>query len=265
MPLVRNHPLSVAICALAFAIVAGVFLFARPEYRPARQGETIRIPDKQPARDAAGRQGWVWPDGLPGWAAGYTIKDYNVSQVQQVELDPARLAAAHTQLDADQVRVLTAMHTRPGEGPLAILAAPSLFEADHTVCLAATLPRTSSVAWLCPGASHLAPDIARTHVLVAVAAYAWSSPTTGANVGFYLVGVARGDVHRVVLHIPDQDKMQDQPLYDRATSKNWGQFGDAFVRPPGSGTPELRVYGRNGLVQTVPLNLQPGDDRVIQH
>jgi hypothetical protein len=263
--LLRQHPLSVTICALACAIVAGAFLFARPEYRPAHQGKTIKIPFKQPARDAAGRQGWVWPDGVPGWEAGFTISGYNISQLQAVEVEPARLTAAHMELDADQVRVLTAMHVLPGDGPLAIFAAPLLYEAQHTVCLGAALPRTASVAWLCPGASHPGPDVARSHVLVAAAAYDWSSPSTPGSIGLDLVGVARGDVYRVVLHIPGQRSpkaMPDQPLYARG--KTWGQFDAAFIVPRGAGASELRIYGRGGLVQTVRLSLNPGDERIVQ-
>jgi len=253
----------VAICALACAIVAGAFVFARPEYRPAQQGKTIKIPFKQPARDAAGRPGWVWPGGVPGWAAGQTISDYNISQLQPVEVGPAQLAAAHMGLDADQVRVLTAMHVLPGDGPLAIFAAPLLYEANHTVCLGAALPRTSAVAWLCPGASHPGPDIGRSHVLVAAAAYDWSSPSTPGSVGLDLVGVARGDVYRVVLHVPGLgNPMNDRELYARG--KSWGQFDAAIVVPRGAGSPELRIYGRTGLVRTVRLSLNPGEERILQ-
>jgi hypothetical protein len=34
--------------------------------------------------------------------------------------------------------------------------------------------------------------------------------------------------------------------------------------PPSAGVPELRIYGRKGLVQTLRLDLSPGDERVIQ-
>src|SRR2546423_1674621 len=83
------------------------------------QGTTIRVPDKRPAADAAGRAGWVWPDGVPGWDPGYSIKGYPISGLQAIEAQPAQLAAAHMGLDADGVRVLVASHELPGAGPLA--------------------------------------------------------------------------------------------------------------------------------------------------
>lgn len=266
MRLLAGHSLVVAICAVAFAVTAGVFVFARPAYRPVQQGESITIPDKQPAHEAAGRAGWVWPDGVPGWEAGYTIKGYPVSQIQAVETEPAQLEAAHMGLDAEKLRVLVAAHAMPGEGPLAIFAAPMLYESEHRACLAAALPRESPVTWLCPGASKPGPDIARSHVLVAAASYDWSSASIPAQVvALQLVGVARGDVYRVVLHFPTRANpktLRDMPLYDRG--KTWGQFQGAFVVPRVAGVPELQVYGRKGLVETVQLDLKPGDERVVQ-
>lgn len=265
MGLVTRHPLPAAICALAFAITGGVFVFARPEYRPPQQGESITIPDKQPAHDAAGRAGWVWPDGVPGWEAGYTIKGYPVAQIQAVETESAQLAAAHMGLDAEKLRVLVAEHAMPGEGPLAIFAAPMLYESQHRACLAAALPRESSVTWLCPGATIPGPDIARSHVLVAAASYDWSSASVPVQEALQLVGVARGDVYRVVLHFPTRANpktLRDMPLYERG--KTWGQFQGAFVVPRVAGVPELQVYGRKRLVETVQLDLKPGDERVIQ-
>lgn len=265
MRLFAGHSLVVAICAVAFAVTAGVFVFARPEYRPVQQGESITIPDKQPAHDAAGREGWVWPDGVPGWEAGYTIKGYPVAQLQAVEAEPAKLAAAHMGLDAEKVRVLVAAHMMPGEGPLAIFAAPLIGESQHTVCLAAALPRLSSMTWLCPGATKPGPDIAHSYVLMAAAAYDWSSPSNPSQVGLELVGVVRGDVYRVVLHIPNRGNpktLNDMPLYDRGTT--WGQFQAALVVPRVAGVPELRVFGRKGLVETVQLDLKPGAERVLR-
>jgi hypothetical protein len=262
---VTRHPASAAICAVAFTITAGVFLFARPQYRPPQQGVSIRIPDKQPAQDAAGRQGWIWPDAVPGWAPGYTLEGYPVAGIQSIEADPARLAAARMGLDADQVRVLVAMHQLPGQGPLAIYAAPMAFasvDAKPIVCLGVELPHASATPWLCPGATHPGPDVARSRVLVAVSAFAWQSASAERQVDLRLVGVARGDVYRVTLHIPGQTKLPLVALYERG--KTWGQFETAVTVPSSAGVPELRVYGRKGLVETVPLDLKPGDERIVQ-
>ena len=43
-----RYPISIAIVLLAVAATAGVFVFARPEYRPS-SGVSITLPAKQPA------------------------------------------------------------------------------------------------------------------------------------------------------------------------------------------------------------------------
>jgi hypothetical protein len=261
--LVTQHPLPAAICAVAVALTAGVFVFARPQYRPPHQGVTFRIPDRQPAQDAAGRQGWIWPDGVPGWEPGYKIKDVPITGVQSIEVDPARLAAAHMGLDAEQVRVVDAMRLRPGLGPLAIYAAPmayTTFDGKPVVCLGVALPHTSTTPWFCAGDAHFGADIARSHVLVGGMALAWHAPGHRLQLG--IVGVARGDVYRVVLHIPGQT-MPDATLYERGST--WGQFSTVVAIAPGDGVPELRIYGRKRhLVQTLRLDLSPGDERIVQ-
>jgi hypothetical protein len=138
--LLARHPLPAAICGAAIVAVSGFFIFARPQYRPANQGETIRIPAKHPAADAAGRAGWTWSDGVPGWEPGYKLKDFNISEMQAIEAEPAQLSAAHAGLDAEGVRVLAVLHAWPGEGPLAIFAAPRLDTTPTIACLGAMLP-----------------------------------------------------------------------------------------------------------------------------
>jgi hypothetical protein len=258
--LIARHPLPAAICAAAIALTAGFFVFARPQYRPPYRGPTITLPEKQPAADASGRAGWVWPDGVPGWEPGYSIKGFNVSQIQRIEAQPAQLAAAYAGLDAERVRVLEAQHVWPGMGPLAVFAAPMLEATPAIVCFAAALPRVAPIEWHCPGAARPAGDLANARVLVASVARRWPRVGGQAQVGFNLVGVARGDVSRVVLHIPHQSKIADWPLYDRG--KTWGQFSAAFVEEGSVKTPELKIYDRHGLTQTLRLDVKPGRQRV---
>jgi hypothetical protein len=68
-------------------------------------------------------------------------------------------------------------------------------------------------------------------------------------------------VARVVLHIPGQKTLPDSTLYERGTT--WGQFESAFVVPAAAAHPVLEIYGAGGLAQTVPLGLEPGQQRVI--
>jgi hypothetical protein len=245
MALLARYRLTLGIVAAALAATGGIFLFAKPEYGSTR-GVTIKLPAKQPAADASGAAGWAWPGGTPGWPAGYTIKGYNVSGVQPVELQAAELAAARRGLDSTAVRVLVS--SRPGtDGVLAIVAAQMLYEAEPRTCLAAILEGTASVTWRCADGTRSRNDLAQSRVLVAAA-----ETRRGA---LYLVGVARGDVYRVVLVAPRRERIE---LYARGTT--WGQFEAAVS---GVRSASLQVFGRRGLAQTVPLRLPPGSQRVL--
>ena len=245
MALLARFPFSFVVVAVALAVTAGVFAFARPAYH--QRNGLIKVPAKQPANDAAGAAGWVWTDGTPGWQAGYTLKGYNVSGVQPVELQAAQLAAARHGLDASDVRVLVSTRGDTN-GALAILAAPTIGQTPVQTCLAAVLEGDAPVRWQCPGATPSRHDLARSNVLVAAKEYTWNA--------LYLVGVARGDVYRVVLEVAGAAPTE---LYSRGTS--WGQFDAAVSAARGA---SLKVYGRRGLIETVAVRLRPGQQRVLQ-
>lgn len=261
MGLIVRHPLPAALAAVAIAATAGFFVFARPQYRSPQQGTNVKIPDKQPAADAAGRAGWTWPDGVPGWEPGYVIGGYNVSQVQPVETQPAALAAAHHQLDASQLRAVVAQHIAPGDGPLAIFAAPYAETTPTLACLAVALPASNEVDWRCPG-SHASDDPARSRVILGIVSRSWTSTASDPRRMFALVGLARGDVRRVVLHLPGEPSFpSNDTLYNRGTT--WGQFEANVLLRSRSETPTLRIYGDHGLVQTIRLQLAADEQRVI--
>jgi hypothetical protein len=248
MVLPARHPITLAIVFVAAMALSGVFIFARPAYRRS-SGTTITLPAKQPANDASGSAGWVWPDGTPGWEPGYRVKDFHPAGVQTVELEAAKLAAARDVLDAGGVRVMASIRGSKF-GVLAILAAPTLNQTPVKTCLAAVLEGDAPVSWQCPGANPSSRDLEHSRVLVAAKRYDWNSQHP-----LYLVGVARGDVYRVVL----QTSSFKQTLYTRGTT--WGQF-EAAVTVAGNG--RLKIYGRDGLVQTLALNVAPGQQRVVQ-
>jgi hypothetical protein len=259
--LVVRHQLSAAIVAAAVAATAGFFVFARPQYRP-HHGTSITIPKKHAAADAAGRAGWTWPDGVPGWEPGEEIKGFNVSQIQQVEAQPAALAAAHTGLDASQVRVIDAEHVLPGGSPLAVFAAPVAESPLTTTCLAVGLPVARRIEWRCPGASVPYPDVATSRVLAGVVVSAWPAKHGDARRMFALVGVARGDVKRVILHLEgDPDMPADRTLYERGTT--WGQFESNLLLGGRHDELTLRVFGDRGLVQTIPLQPDVPGERIV--
>jgi len=259
--LIVRHPLPAGLVAIAVAATAGFFAFARPQYRPPRQGTNSKVPDKQPAADASGRAGWTWPDGVPGWEPGYTLGGVNLSEVQPVETQPAALAAAHHQLDASQLRVVVAQHIVPGDGPLAIFAAPYAEATPTMACLTVVLPATDDVNWRCAG-SQASDDFARSRVILGVVSRPWSGATSDPRRLFALVGLARGDVRRVVLHLSGAPSFsRDDTLYQRGTT--WGQFDANLLLRSRSETPELRVFGDHGLVQTIRLRLAASEQRVI--
>jgi hypothetical protein len=254
--LLARYRVSLVIVLVAVASTAGVFVFARPGYHP-HNGGMIKMPSKSPAADAAGAAGWVWPDGTPGWEAGQMLSGIPVSGVQPIEIQAAQLAAAQQNLDASKVRVVSSIRGNL-HGPLMILAAPTFGSTPAKACLAAVLQGSAPINWQCPGARPSRQDISHSHVLVAAASFVWPSSSSGATEHpIYLSGVARGDVYRVVLA---GQGLAPMTVYTRGTT--WGQF--SLVTPTPSGPAHLAIYGRHGLLETILLNISPGQERVLQ-
>lgn len=261
MGLIARHPLPAALVAVAVAATAGFFVLARPQYRPSHQGTNVKVPGKRPAADASGRAGWTWPDGVPGWEPGYTLGGVNLSEVQPVETQPAALAAAHRQLDASQLRVVVAQHIIPGDGPLAIFAAPYADTTPTMACLTVVLPASNDISWRCAG-SQASNDFARSRVILGVVSRPWTGATSDPRRMFALVGLARGDVRRVVLRLSGEPSVpHDDTLYERGTT--WGQFDANLLLQSPRDIPELRIFGDHGLVQTIRLRLAASEQRVI--
>jgi hypothetical protein len=252
---VARHLLPTVVIGVAVVLIAGFFAFARPQYHPPNQGETIKVPAELPAAGVAGAAGWVWPKGVPGFEPGQMLgrhHDFNVSGVQPIEVAAAQLAAARAGLDASGVRVLVSSRSSK-DGVLAILATHALYESPARTCVAAALPGDAPVHWQCPNWSHSRSDLSHVRVLVAAAAYLWSE----GRHSLFLVGVARGDVQRVVLELPG---IPSQEIYTRGNS--WGQFESAVTAKHDGG--KLLVYDKHGLVETVLLRIEPGTQRVLR-
>ena len=73
----------------------------------------------------------------------------------------------------------------------------------------------------------------------------------------YLVGVARGDVRRVVLSAPG---FESESIYERG--QTWGQFDASWIVIDSSAS--LSIYGRSGLLEVVRLAVRPGKTRVFR-
>jgi hypothetical protein len=240
---VARHLLPTVLVGVAVVLLAGFFVFARPQYRPANQGEQIKVPPEHPAT-----AGWTWAEGTPGFKAGTMLgkhHDFNVSGLQPVEIAAAQLAAAHALVDAEGVRVLESLRTDQ-TGPVAILAAPALDVTPTQTCLAVMLRGSAPVTWRCPH------DLLGTHVLGVVVAASFSS---GSGHPLFVMGVASADVQRVVL-VGGQPG--SGPIYTRGTT--WGQF-EASTEPRKSVT--LLVYGDHGLLQKLTLGDPPSGQRIF--
>jgi hypothetical protein len=237
----------VLVVVLAFMVclsAIGYMAFPSPQRR--QSGVTIKLPHRNPANDASGIAGWVWPAGVPGWTPGQTIKGFPVSFMQPVEVQSAQLAAARFGLDSEAVRVVTSMRG-DRRGVLAILATHTMYSTPEKTCLAALLREDAPVVWLCPAVHTLSHQ----HVLIAAARLNWP----GGKDPIYFVGVARGDVRRVVL----VDGSDRQMLYTRGNS--WGEFDSVRATSPGA---HLLVYGHGRVLETVRLDVPVGQQRVLR-
>jgi hypothetical protein len=239
--LLARHVLPTIVIGVAVVLMAGFFAFARPQYHPPNQGEQITVPPEHPAT------GWTWAEGTPGWKAGTMLgkhHDFNIAGVQPVEIAAAQLAAAHSVLDADGVRVLDSIRVDK-RGPVAILAAPTTAETPTHTCVAVMLRGNVPVNWRCP------QDLAGTHVLGAVIA---ARAPSGSLPSLFVMGVASGDVKRIVV-VAKAFKIE---AYTRGTT--WGQFM-ASLPPVKSG--QLLVYGDYGLLEKLTLSAPPSGQRLF--
>jgi hypothetical protein len=241
---ITSRVLVVVLALMVCLSAIGYMAFPSPQRR--QSGVSIKLPHRNPANDAAGVAGWVWPDGVPGWTPGQTIKGFPVSFMQPVEVQVAQLAAARVGIDSEAVRVITSMRG-DRRGVLAILATHSMYSTPERTCLAALLREDAPVVWLCPSVHTLSHQ----HVLIAAARLNWS----GGKDPLYFAGVARGDVRRVVL----VDGSDRQTLYTRGNS--WGEFDSASATSPGA---RLLVYGHGRLLETVRLDVPVGQQRVLR-
>jgi hypothetical protein len=221
------------------------------------QGRTVNIPEKQPARDASGPAGWSWHEGTPGWRPGERIQGYLVAAATGKELVRAKASAARAGLEGTGVRVVDAIRFT-SFGLLAILAAPAADDPART-CLGAVLKRNAKVEWLCPGRGGRGSDLGNSPALIVATSLDWPGPprTDKNKHPLYLVGVARGDVRRVVLSAPG---FESERIYERGHT--WGQFDASWMVIDSSAS--LRIYGQSGLLEVVPLAVRPGKTRVFR-
>jgi hypothetical protein len=103
------------------------------------------------------------------------------------------------------------------------------------------------VVWRCP------QDLAHSHVLGAVIS---AAPSSGASHPIFVIGVASGNVQRIVLVAAPNDR---NTIYTRGTT--WGQFEASASQSKGA---QLLVYGDHRLLQTLTLGVTPGGQRIFE-
>jgi hypothetical protein len=239
--IVTRHLLPTVVIGVAVVLMVGFFAFARPQYRPANQGEEIQVPPEHPAT------GWIWAEGTPGFKAGTMLgkhHDFNITGLQPVEIAAAQLSAAHALLDADGVRVLDSIRADK-RGPIALLAAPALDVTPTQTCVAVMLRGDVPVTWRCP------QELAASHVLGAVIS---GRAPSGSLPSLFVMGVASGDVQRIVVVAASFRNT----AYTRGTT--WGQFMTSL---PPTKSAQLLVYGDHGLLQKLTLSAPPGGQRIF--
>jgi len=233
------------VCSAA-AVVAGaaVATAVTPNHRIAASVVEPPLPAESPVA-ATGARGWTWASGAPGYRFGHDESSWNLAKVRSAELTGARLSAASSGIRDGDLRVLNA--SRVAHDDLMAIVAMSA-HANRT-CLG-FLAASVSLPFYCPdsaGAQRLGTQVA---FVITDARTVSHQP--------YLIGIARGDVTKVVLRATSFN----QPVYARAGNDSWGTFDTAFggrFAPAGStaGPEWLDFYSARGRIASLPLKVRP--------
>jgi hypothetical protein len=244
--LLARHPFPSSIVLAAFAATACVFLFARPEYHPPNQGGLLQLDlSKYPPAS----EGWRWADGQPGFRFGEDKEVWNIAKVKSSELASARTSAGPAGVDPKSIRFLEA--TRLGPGDLSLIVAGTEARGDGT-CLGFVTPSRASTFYC----RDTLADASAFLLVTTRGPFEADGKTVQPT---FLTGIARGDVTRVVV-----DQRPDWPnagVYDRKQGSLWGTFELSLSD---SRAVRVSVYGRNGLMARVPLNVTTPRDLLVK-
>jgi hypothetical protein len=262
---VFHYRASVGAVAVVIVSLAGVFLFARPEYRPTVQGEAISG-TAFPAPVA----GWTWPDGGPGFTFGEDEAHWNFSRVRPSELAPLRTEAGSADVSPASLRVLQAQRLGPGD--LSVFAAGR--EQDGRTCIGVQIPERRA-RFYCPGAV----GSRRLGDQVGIVVGSARPETAPRRFPLFLIGMTRADVVRVVVSSPTfstvhhrdgrvTTKSVDSQVVYRRGNGWWGAFSDT----PGVGyrskvpreawRARVDFYGADGLLARLRVRLAGSGDRI---
>ena len=230
-----RYRLSTAIVLAAVAATVAFFTFARPQYHDPFPGQQLDLSYAKPPVS-----GWRWPNGPPGFRFGQDEGAWNDAKLRPGDLAAARSAAARIGVEPSSLRVLAVQRARDGD--LFALLAGS--EASGRTCIGAVVAR-APVTFACDLRSETALVVAAPRPPEETAKHATLYP-------FYVLGVARAEVTRVVLDVPG---LEHATIYTRNAPLPswWGAFGGALEFPRRwHGT--LTFYGKRGRLASVPLS-----------
>jgi hypothetical protein len=247
-----QHRLAVAIVAVAVAATAGVFLFARPQYRP--PGSAMKaVP--MPSYVGPAVRGWVWARGLPGFRMGADMRAGNIFALNWANLSGLRIAAPAAGVDPQSLRVLGAARLRP-DAPLYLLVAGR--DARGRTCIGAQ-PGPAAQRFFCP--KELAGHVAVVNVGV--------EPSYNGHWPIYIDGVVSASVTRVTVTTAAMtwtDMRSGKPVVHpagpevvfRRSDKTWGTF-ESYDGQPVPWSARVDFYGAHGKLASLPLRFtRPG-------
>jgi hypothetical protein len=254
--------ISVAIVALALAATAGVFLFARPEYRsPGGSTKALHFAEAQPPA-----QGWTWTNGTPGFHFGDHHDAWNISELKPRELAALEVAARREGVDPASLGVLASLRTYPRGSRPEVLAAGA--DARGRTCVGVQLHR-GPASFLCP--ARLQRTLA---VVVADAMPVYRSSRSAHTYSMFVTGVARAEVTRVTVLARGEtttDMRSGKPVvrpaapqlaYDRATPSWWGVLELSTGQPvPWDAT--VVFYGTHGRLGSLRIRLAHAGERLF--
>ena len=254
MPL-RGHAISVSILGTAFLATAAVFLFARPQYRPAGGGGHAISGTRYPAP----AHGWVWSHGLPGGGMSGESADFLLAGVTRAELAPARAAARRAGVDPSTVRPLhVARYANGRQGLAAIVAGTG---ARGRTCLGFVVPGKQP--------SFVCPQRQRAFVI------ATAMPIRDGTYGMFLLGIASGEVVRATdsehevwgVWQPSRSRtVQRSGLRTRVLYSRDGGWWGTFLDTLGSDRPwraTVTIHGAHGKLATLPIRMDAPGSRLF--
>jgi hypothetical protein len=246
-----RHRLAVLIVAVALLATTGVFLFARPQYRPPHSSMT-NIPVSSYVTPAA--HGWTWPLGLPGFRIGDDMRSTNIFGINWATLSALRIAAPVARVDPQSLRILAAVRL-PHEARYLLVAGRG---ALGRTCIGAQAGAVGP-RFFCP--EQLAGHVAIVNVGVE-AHYSVYWP-------IYIGGVVSAAVTRVevwtagmTLTVVRGAKRTVHPqgpqVVFRRGFKTWGTF-ESFDAQPVPWNARVDFYGAHGKLASLPLRFtHPG-------